>query len=246
MPGATALTGFARVGADKYAVAGGVRGSYQYTNETIYTIDFSADAKGTVAIAAKVPDAVLLNGLAALSGADAILITDSRLACLWRVDLATGASEKVFESADLAAPAGVSVPIGANGLKIRAGYAYLTNTATGVFGRVPIDAASGKVTGEFETVAVVPTATSWDDFDMLADDGEVLACQSPNSVVYVSAAGDVTTAAGADAAEPKVLGCSSVIVVAGDGTVGQRTAYVATKGDSASGIGGQILMLTGV
>lgn len=40
-PGVTALNGFAKVGADKYAITGGVRGSFHYTNETVFTIDFS-------------------------------------------------------------------------------------------------------------------------------------------------------------------------------------------------------------
>lgn len=247
MPGATALTGFAQIGEDKYAVAGGVRGSYQYANETIYTIDFSA-APAAVGIAATLPDAVMLNGAAALPGSSdnsLILVGDARVACVWRVDVATGAYDQALApDAALAAPANASVPIGVNGLRVRAGHLYLTNTGTGTLARVPIDDATGDPAGALEVVATVPAASSWDDFAVLADDGEVLACRSPGSVVRVSAAGDITTEAGADAAEPAVLGCSSVIVT--DGAEGERSAYVTTKGDSASGLGGQILLLTGI
>lgn len=242
MPGATALTGFAQIGTDKYAVAGGVRGSYQYANETIYTIDFnssSSDGAGTVGIAATLPDAVMLNGAAALpgGGGNLILVADARLALVWRVDVATGAHEPAFAGDYLAAPANASVPIGVNGLKVRAGHAWFTNTATGVLGRVPVD-ARGAATGGYEVVATVSASASWDDFDVVADDGTSVACRSPASVVAVSPAGALSVLAGGDADGPAVLGCSSVA------TPANGTAYVTTKGNSTSGLGGQILRIT--
>lgn len=239
MPGATALTGFAQIGTDKYAVAGGVRGSYQYANETIYTIDFSSDStNGTIGIATTLPDAVMLNGAAALDDdSGLILVGDARVACVWRVDVATGAYEQAFAGDYLAAPANASVPIGVNGLKVRAGYAWFTNTGTGVFGRVPID-ARGAATGDYEVVATVATSTSWDDFDVVADDGTSVACQSPASVVVVSPSGVLSTLADDDeAGAVEVLSCSSVT------TPTNGTAYVTTKGNSASGLSGQILRI---
>lgn len=98
MPGATALTGFAQTGNDTYVVAGGVRGSYHYYNETLYSIDFSKNASGDFGIAASVPDAIMLNGGASLPGNEnIILLADSRVACVWRLDLSTGAYEKAIE-----------------------------------------------------------------------------------------------------------------------------------------------------
>jgi hypothetical protein len=63
LPGATALCGIATIGSDKFAVVGGVRGSYHYDNETIYTVDFSNNAtNATIEVAATIPNASMLNG----------------------------------------------------------------------------------------------------------------------------------------------------------------------------------------
>lgn len=256
MPGATALTGFAQIGPDKYAIAGGVRGSYQYANETIYTVDFStfSSPNETVSIAATLSDAVMLNGAAALADTQTsglILLADARVACVWRVNVTSGSHDEAFSGDYLAAPAGATVPIGVNGLKVSGGWAWLSNTATGTLGRIAVDESTGAATegdDSFEAIAVVSNTTSWDDFALLPaaeGDGsvELLACRSPYSVVLVSEAGNITTVAGANASEPTVLGCSSVSVA--NDTAGSRTAYVTTKGNSASGLGGQILRITG-
>lgn len=84
LPGVDSAQGIALVGDDKYAVSGGITGSdSSYTNETIFTIDFStASSNGTV-----VPEAVLteptaenFNGLLALdSDPNILLLGDSLL-----------------------------------------------------------------------------------------------------------------------------------------------------------------------
>lgn len=240
LPGATGLNGFAQIGADKYAIAGGVRGTYHYDNETIYTIDFSGNRSGaTTGIAATLPDAVLLNGAASLpANEEIVLLADSVVGCIWRVNTTSGCYEKAIEGDFLTAPANASaLPIGVNGLKVRAGYVWFTNTYTGVFGRVPID-SEGYPTGDSETIATVSAANSWDDFNVLADDGASMACQSPDTVSLISHTGVVTPIIGMNATEGLLLGCSSIVVTAG--AQGNRSAYVTTKGSYSSGLGGQI------
>lgn len=240
MEGATALTGFAQIGEDKYVVTGGVRGSYHYDNETLYTIDFAENSNGTIGIAATLPEAIMLNGAASLPDNEGIvLLADSQVACIWRVNITSGTYDKAIVGDFLAAPANATLPIGVNGLKVRAGYVWFTNTATGVFGRVPID-SEGYPTGDNETIATVSTSTSWDDFNVFADDGSSLNCQSPDMVALVSPNGTVTDIVGPGAAQDgvEVLSCSSIIVENED--EGNRSAYVTTKGDS-SGLGGQII-----
>lgn len=238
MPGATALTGFAQIGTDKYAVAGGVSGGYHFYDETIYTVDFSGNLSATIGIAATLPEARLLNGAASLpDNEEIVLLADSRAACIWRVNTTSGCYDKAIEGDFLAAPANASVPIGVNGLKVRAGYVWFTNTYTGVFGRVPID-SEGNPTGDPETVATVPSSNAWDDFIVLADDGASMACQSPDLVSLISHTGVVTTIVGTNATQGLLLGCSSITLTAG--AEGNRSAYVTTKGSSSSGLGGQI------
>lgn len=250
--GATALTGFAKIGDDKYAVIGGVRGSYHYDNETIYTIDLSSSntttTTPTTAIAAQLPDAIMLNGAASLPASPSILlIADARVACIWRVDTATGAVEKVLEGDYLAAPANASVPIGVNGLKVRAGYVYFTNTGTGVFGRVAIDdqgyPLANATLPEVIATAPDPATASWDDFYVLADDGSSLACISPDGIVAINSVGTMIPYIGDGETDGLMLGPSS-ISMSDDAVEGGFSAYVTTKGSSTAGLGGQIFRLS--
>lgn len=136
LPGnVTALTGIVEVADDKFAVTGGIRGSYNYTEETIFTVDFSvateADPNATViSTVAKLPDAVMLNGMAALPSNPSILVVaDSRVGCLWRVDVETGSVQKAISSSYMLPTENATTPIGIDGLKISAdgSYAYFTN-----------------------------------------------------------------------------------------------------------------------
>lgn len=133
--GVTALTGIVEVADDKFAVIGGLRGSYSYTNETIFTVDFSVATEENpnatvISTVAKLPDAVMLNGMAALPSDPSILvIADSRVGCLWRVDVETGSVAKAIESPYMLPTDNATTPIGIDGLKISAdsSYAYFTN-----------------------------------------------------------------------------------------------------------------------
>lgn len=84
LPGVDSAQGIALIGDDKYAVSGGITGSdSSYTNETIFTVDFStALSNGTVVpeYVVSAPDAENLNGLLALdSDPNVVLLGDSLL-----------------------------------------------------------------------------------------------------------------------------------------------------------------------
>lgn len=142
--GVTALTGIAEVADDKFAVTGGIRGSFNYTEETIFTVDFSVATEENpnatvVSTVAKLPDAVMLNGMAALPSNPSILVlADSRMGCLWRVDTETGAVSKAIESPYMLPTANATKPIGIDGLKISedGSYAYFTNVVLSNLARV--------------------------------------------------------------------------------------------------------------
>lgn len=145
LPGnVTALTGIVEVADDKFAVTGGIRGTYNYTEETIFTVDFSvateADPNATViSTVAKLPDAIMLNGMAALPSNPSILVVaDSRVGCLWRVDIETGSVQKAISSSYMLPTENATTPIGIDGLKISAdsSYAYFTNVVLSNLARV--------------------------------------------------------------------------------------------------------------
>ncbi|KAI0112278.1 hypothetical protein GGR51DRAFT_508720 [Nemania sp. FL0031] len=224
-PGATALNGVVRIGADKFAFSGGVRGNFMYTNETLYTVDFghtNSSGAPTVAIAATLPDAVFLNGISALPASPhVVLLADSNLGCLWRVDTTTGAVDKVITDPAFAIPANVTTRIGINGLKIREGYAYFTNTGAGVFGRIPIT-ETGERAGDVEIIRSAAAGISWDDFEIAAD-GNAYIAQGPGAVLRVTPDGQASFAVGS-ANSTALIGPTSISIPR------PGKAYVTTRG----------------
>ncbi|KAI1297471.1 hypothetical protein F5Y03DRAFT_279624 [Xylaria venustula] len=238
----TSLTGVAQIAPGKFVVLGGVKGNltYGYYDETVYTVDFGHGAAKktapTVKAVASLPDAVLLNGVAALpANPSVILITDSVTYAIWRVDTTTGAVDKAITDAALEAPANATFPLGANGLKIHDGYAYFTNTAAGIFGRVPITAAGDKA-GDVEVIHTVPSGTNFDDFN-IDDAGVAYLAQSPGAVVKVTTDGTASFVVGADG-DTTLLGPTSITLAKG------KKAYVTTRGDVTDGVGGQLFEVT--
>ncbi|OJJ68903.1 hypothetical protein ASPBRDRAFT_132228 [Aspergillus brasiliensis CBS 101740] len=245
-PNATAITGIAPIGHGKFAITGGVRGSYHYDNETIYTIDFGAyKANATASLATKavahLPQAIMLNGLASLPRRPTtVLAADSRVGCIFRIDTLTGLSDTVVQSEALSAPANSSTLIGINGLKTRGEYVYYTNTALGTFGRVKISDDGIAVPGKGGKVEVEVLATltgelegyNLDDFDF--DD------QGTAYVAMAGASGRAIGRIGAHGGKVEVLftqvilGPTSVHVVE---KKGMRTRlYITTNGATLDGV----------
>lgn len=233
----TALTGIASVGNDKFAVIGGVRGSYAYTNETVYTCDFSAGSEPAIEVVATLPDAVMLNGMDSLpENPDIVLIADSRVGAVWRVNTTDGNVAMAYQGDLLLPPENATVPIGINGLKVSNGYVYFTNTAKNLFARIAVT-DDGVVHGEVETVA--EEDYDWDDF-VIDSSGEIAyMAQSPNAVGRViigTGEMDVVFGGGNDTS---LIGPTSV-TLAEDGV----TAYVSTRGTQSSGISGQLVEIS--
>ncbi|KAI1284314.1 hypothetical protein F5Y07DRAFT_405240 [Xylaria sp. FL0933] len=237
LPGATAVTGVTQIAPGKFAVLSGVSTDqpYGYSNETVWTVDLNSGDTAVVKAVAHLPDAVLLNGIAALPAAPhVVLITDSIAYCIWRVDTTTGAVDKVIEDATFSVPANASFPLGPNGLKIHAGHAYFTNTGAGLFARVPITAAGAKA-GDVEILATVPAGTNFDDFAVDERSGVAYLSQSPGAVVRVAPGGATSFVVGADG-DATLAGPTSITLPKG----GKKKAYVTTRGDAADGVSGQL------
>lgn len=238
MPGATALCGIASIGDDKYAVVGGVRGNYSYTNETIYTVDYSGGGgqNATIAIAARVANATMLNGMDSLpEKPHVILLGDSRQGAIYRVDTDSGEASIVIQDDALSAPSNATLPIGVNGLKIRDSYVYYTNSARNTFGRVPIT-ADGEQAGGVEVVAQLDGGTAgydWDDF-IFDEAGVAYAAQPTNAIAEIKSNGEHSIFVGGG--NNTLIHGPTSITIARDG----KTAYVTTRGNGAE-ISGQVL-----
>jgi len=243
LPGATAATGIASIGADKYAIIGGVRGSYMYANETIYILDFSQNSTvPSISVAATLPDAVMLNGMAALpSSPTVVLACDSRLGAIWRIDTTTGNVTQPVLSTLLQSPENATIPIGVNGLKVLGKYVYFTNTERFTYGRIPIS-ATGEQDGEIEILATMSAAEQaagydWDDFELDAETGTAFMATPGTPSLIMSVAMDGTQSV---ALNSSVLVNPTSLTIAAD-----KSVYVTTRGDG-SAISGQIVKVEGL
>lgn len=240
MPGATGIGGIVAIDSDKYAIIGGIRGTYNYTNETVYTVDYSGQvAIPTIEVVATIPDAIMLNGAAGLpANPHILLLADSRQGAVFRVDTDAGTSEIAFQDELLTPTANATVPIGINGLKIHGGYLYFSNTARYILGRVAID-EDGYKAGDVEVYASVDSnayAYDWDDFVIDAD-GNIYTAQTPNAVGLISTDGAQTVVAGGG--DDTLMRRPTSVTLAADG----KTGYVTTGGTTVDGFqySGQVI-----
>ncbi|KAI4861183.1 hypothetical protein F4820DRAFT_434608 [Hypoxylon rubiginosum] len=190
------------------------------------------------------PEAQLANGIASVPSceSDIVLVGDSFAGSLWRIDTRTGAREPLIQQApSMSAPAGGALPIGINGLKVRAGYAYWSNSAQVAVYRTRIDghgylaapapsatAADGTAVVVEETVATLDGSPFVDDF-AFDNRGLLWAATNGDNKVDVVRVGDgfVETVVGG-AEEDTVAGDSAVAF--GRTALDRDVLYVTTSG----------------
>ena len=188
-PNALSTLGIAEIAHDVFAVVvgnfsspeSGVPGSF-----SIWSIDLTT-ATPTADIIASMPEAGGLNGATTLDGSpDLLLIADSTLGTVWRLNLTTrdysiAIRDPLFS---LSSP----VPIGINGIRTSRGFLLFTNSAQGIFGRVRIS-INGSATGQVETIARVDAQQfKYDDFD-IDWAGTAWVTAHPNSLNEISLEG---------------------------------------------------------
>lgn len=232
LPGATALCAITPIGYDKFAVIGGVRGNYSYTNETIYIVDYSQNAtQPSISVASNVTNATMLNGMDSLPKHPHIVMAgDARQGAVYRVDTTTGSWEIAIQDEALSPPADAAAPLGINGLKISNGYLYYTNTARNVFGRVSIT-DEGFQNGDLETIAELTPGVydyDWDDFIFDAS-GAVFVAQPPSAIARILPNGTESIFIGGGN-DTSIFNPTS-LSLAKNG----RTAYVTTRGGTLDG-----------
>jgi hypothetical protein len=90
-------------------------------------------------LVADIPEAVFLNGVYNTPDEDgAILISDSSLGLVWRVDTTSGDYEVAVQDAAMNPVVGAGLKIGINGITVNDGYLYWTNSFEAAIYRVKI------------------------------------------------------------------------------------------------------------
>jgi hypothetical protein len=179
-----------------------------------------------------IPEAVLLNGMETFSGPASepfALVADSGLGVVWKVDPKTG-KYSTFVAVQEMKPPAEGMPIGINGIKIRDGYLYWSNSGLQLFCRIAIGEDGAK--GETE---VVKKDVFTDDF-VFDDKGNAWLAQNVfNTIGVLMMDGNVVTAAG-KADQLTVAGPTACRF--GRGPEDQHMLYVATTGGIGAPING--------
>ena len=161
IPGISGLYGITETTPDQFYVAGGRLSLRNSTREAgsfgVWHVNMTGyETKGVpeVELISSFANATL-NGLWTLDAEkDIILATDTTNGLVYRVDVKTGTNTISIDDPLLKPPVNASTYPSPNGIAVRDGYLYFTNTGAGTFGRVPID-ADGFQSGPAEVLAVL-------------------------------------------------------------------------------------------
>ncbi|KAF8853416.1 hypothetical protein BDZ45DRAFT_79611 [Acephala macrosclerotiorum] len=167
-------------------------------SSSVFKVDltsYSEDGVTANAIVTKVtdiPEADFLNGMTTLDAhAGLVLIADSYNGWVYRLDVNTGNYSVVIDDPKMKYLPGSITNLGINGIKIRDGYLYWTNTGSPNFSRIQINSL-GEPIGNSTVVATVHNA---DDF-VFAKDGIAWIAQNQIESLSVVENGMTTLVAG--------------------------------------------------
>ncbi len=201
----------------------------------IYEVDVRNGAsKAIVTKNANVPNAKLLNGMTTLCASQGIiLIADSFAGLLYRLNTHTKQVAIAIDDPTMKGPPAGPIPFGINGVKIRDGFLYFTNTGVGSLVKIPISPIDGTATG---SAVVLTTNAKPDDFILdRAGDAFIAEIYLNNLAFLPPQGGNVTVLTGAPLTDPTVLAGPTACAFGrrhGD----RRSLYITTSGGIASGV----------
>lgn len=227
---------------DIFYVGGGNIDLQTYANEAgsfrVWEVDLNAfdkDSKAGIKQVAHLAGTGLPNGFETLSREDGtFLVADSELGAVWKVNVNDGTSENVIDVEEMKFAPPPALSLGINGIKIRDGYLYWSNTSKNTICRVKID-ENGKAVGDVE---VVVEHLNVDDFVFDKAGNGYFATNVWNSVVVVKPnEKEYVTVAGK---QNEFTVAGSTAVQFGRGKEDGHILYVTTAGAMAYPIGGEI------
>jgi hypothetical protein len=248
-PDSTGVVGITKTRADVFAVnAGNFTGIANTVNGTslVYEMNMCGVGPGSkktpkVRVAARLPTAQVLNGLVALPGKPTtVLAADSALGLVWRIDTVTGAYDVAMQVPEMAAVPTAAVKFGVNGVKIRGGYLYFSNSNTATIFRIAITKTGSMAAGAV-VEKVVTFASPWvDDFTFGPEtDGLIWASTNiGNTIVAVYPNGTTVTVEGAFT-QLTVAGATAVEF--GRTKKDAHVLYVSTTGGLARPVNGTVM-----
>lgn len=245
IPGSTALTGIVDVAHDVYAVSAGILNSTNLSFEPgtskivlVNVGDCNHGKPASVEVAAQIPEAGLLNGMAGLpKHRHIVLSADSKTGRVYRVNTLNGEVDIALQDDRFTpGPHPNLVPLGINGIKVFNGYLYLTNSGQGFVARIKINDFGDKA-GDLEIITTLPLdpPKTPDDFS-IARDGTIYLGAHLNTLVKITPDGKWVSLVEGSSAGVYLDGPTSTAL-----SKDEKTVYVTTGGGGQSGKGGQIV-----
>lgn len=247
---AHAVTGIVEFEPDVFAV---ITGNYSFGTPnygngtwTLWRVDLGGTGSGAVASSAPIvtkivhiPEAGLLNGVSLLSAErKTLLVGDSRVGVIYRVDTTTGTYRVVINST-YTSP--LDTPHGVNGLHVHDGHIlYLANSGQEAIYKLPIR-PDGTAAGNASVVArpSLPLE-SYDDFAVDCDGNLFVPTGDANSVKKISDDGVSQLVIAGGLNSSAVAGPTSAAF--GRGRLGRSTLYIATSGGLTSPVNGTTVL----
>lgn len=242
-PRATSMTGVVETASDVFVVVAGnwsvtsfegIPGSFE-----VWSIDFNT-RQPTVKSITTMPATAGLNGITNCHNSETtVLIADSDVGAIWRLDTVTGQHEIAFKD-PLFTNCTSRLPLGLNGVFMYEGRLHFANSALRIYGRVPIH-QDGSASGEIEIVGrALSAATIFDDL-VMDWEGNAWVATHPNAVTQITSQGKQRNFTGGE-----VEMHNPTSVAWGRGSMeAEKTLYVTTNGMSAQGkfVGAQVVSL---
>ncbi|ETS86905.1 hypothetical protein PFICI_00733 [Pestalotiopsis fici W106-1] len=170
LPGVDALFGIVELAPNTFAIAGGNLTEFRLEPGSAKIFKVSLGSPKAIDVIASIPDSTSINGMALLPwNPDIVLAANSENGSIYRIDIRTGHVGIAFSDSILAPVDTGNVPLGVNGIKIWNSDLYFTNSAQGLFGRIPITRDGGKA-GNATILSTLPSSTgdTYDDFAIIS------------------------------------------------------------------------------
>ena len=189
-PNDTCITGITEVQEDVFYTQSVLCDIYnfhfQLNSTVVWEVDMRHYSKGGLASVRKlvdIPEAGVLNGMTLLSDIDGtVLMADSTIGVVWRLNVNTGSYRIVINDSLLSPNSSMVPPFGVNGIRVVGSVLYFTNFNHGLVGKFPIS-GDGLPTGPGVNISTnVPNA---DDF-AVDSCGNIWLCENiQNTLVRV-------------------------------------------------------------
>ncbi|KAL7929305.1 hypothetical protein V8C35DRAFT_325286 [Trichoderma chlorosporum] len=249
--GVESLLGIAEVKPDFFVVVGTNASGVVAIPGTgyLWSVDFSAGhLSPVIKEITALPQVQYPNGMAALpENPDAVLLADSILGCVWRIDISTGAVNMAIQLPQMVPPSNASWPIGINGVHVRQGLfnstmLYWSNSFETTIYRLPIDGRTGALLAEYDTPNVAARAVEGylfvDDFTIDKEGGIWAAANFNNTILYAPA-GSQTLHRAVGAEDSLIMaGCTSCVF--GRGFEVAHILYVTNSGAEVYPVNGTL------